>query len=180
MYSAVFLDRDGVITQDPPHYAHSIGELKLIPRSAEAIRLLNQNHFIVIVVSNQSGIARGYYLEEDTIKFNYAMEKKLSKFRAHIDGTYYCPHHPDENCECRKPNVGMLKEAAKTFDIDFKQSFMIGDKLSDIDAGNRVGCKTILVLTGHGKYQPNSNQTHYTTQDLYNAVEYILCQKQHY
>ena len=171
---AVFLDRDGVITQEPPHYAHRVDQLEFIPRAQEAIRLLNQNGYLVIVVSNQSGIARRYYPEEDTIKFNRVMEKKLSEFGAHIDAMYYCPHHPNANCECRKPNPGMLIEAAKKFHIDFKRSFMIGDKLSDIDAGKRVGCKTILVLTGHGKDEPKTDKIDYTTHDLYSAVKYIL------
>ena len=99
MNRAVFLDRDGVITQEPPHYTHKLSQLKLISRSADAIRLLNENGFVVIVASNQSGIARGYYREEDMILFNQVMKEKLAKEGAHIDAIYHCPHHPEVKIE---------------------------------------------------------------------------------
>ena len=183
MKIAVFLDRDGVITQDPPHYAYRLDQLKLIPKSAEAIRLLNKNNFQVIVVSNQSGVARGYYKEKDLMKFNYALEEELKKDDAYIDAIYYCPHHPEAkierykiNCNCRKPKPGMLKKAAKELNIDLKLSFMIGDKLSDIEAGKRAGCKTIIVKTGYG-IEELKNKTincDYIADDLYYAVKHIL------
>jgi len=162
---AVFLDRDGVITQEPPHYAHRVDQLKFIPGAPEAIRSLNQNGYLVIVVTNQSGIGRGYYLEEDTIKFNQAMEQKLDKYGARIDAIYYCPHHPDDHCECRKPKPGMLLDAGKRFNINFTQSFMVGDRMSDIEAGEHVGCETILVLD-----QPDMD---HTKIDLTAAVQWI-------
>lgn len=183
MNRAVFLDRDGVITQEPPHYAHRVDDLKFIPRSPEAIRLLNENNFVVIVVSNQSGIARGYYQEEDTSTFNQAMEKKLAEIGAHIDAIYYCPHHPEAkidkyriDCDCRKPKNGMLKMAEKNMDIDVKQSFIVGDRLSDIEAGISVDCKTILVKTGHGvqSLERDAITCDYITNDLYDAVERII------
>ena len=183
MKQAVFLDRDGVITQEPPHYAHRLSQLELIPKSAEAIRLLNENGFLVVVVSNQAGIARGYYQEEDTERFNQAMGGKLAAEGAHIDAIYYCPHHPEAKiaayrieCECRKPRPGMLKKAAKELEIDLKQSFMIGDKSIDIEAGKRAGCKTILVKTGYGDEERQDNQIecNWITDDLYHAVEHIL------
>lgn len=183
MNRAVFLDRDGVITQDPPHYAHKLSQLALIPRSADAIRLLNENEFKVIVVSNQSGIARGYYREEDAVLFNQAMKEMLGNNSARIDAIYYCPHHPEAkidkyriDCNCRKPKPGMLKRAEEELDIDSKQSFMVGDKLSDIEAGKRGGCKTIMVRTGHGIEELKSNEIScdYIANDLYDAVERIL------
>lgn len=183
MNRAVFLDRDGVITQEPPHYAHRVDDLEFIPRSPEAIKLLNENHFMVIVVSNQSGIARGYYQEEDTIAFNQAMEKKLAEIGAHIDAIYYCPHHPEAkidkyriDCDCRKPKNGMLKMAEKNMNIDLKQSFIVGDRLSDIEAGRSVDCKTILVKTGHGvqSLERDAITCDYITNDLYDAVERII------
>jgi D-glycero-D-manno-heptose 1,7-bisphosphate phosphatase len=158
MNKAVFVDRDGVITEDPPHYAHRIDQVRIIPGSGEAIRLLNEGGYLVIVVSNQSGIARGYYQERDVALFNEEMERQLSLEGAHIDAIYYCPHHPDgsiekfrEVCPCRKPQPGMLIQAAKQHQINLKASFLIGDKFSDILAGNAVNCRTIFVLTGHGK-----------------------------
>ena len=183
MNKAVFLDRDGVITQEPPHYAHRVDELKFIKKSPEAIRLLNENNFVVIIVSNQSGIARGYYPEEDTVVFNKAMEQKLAKIGAHIDAIYYCPHHPEAkiekyriDCDCRKPKNGMLKKAAKNMILDLKKSYIVGDRWSDIEAGKTTGCKTILVRTGSEGKSLKSNKItcDYIANDLYDAVEHIL------
>ncbi len=183
MNRAVFLDRDGVITKDPPHYAHKLDQLRLIPKSAKAIRLLNENGFKVIIVSNQSGVARGYYQEKDVEIFNHAMEDELRKEGAYIDTIYYCPHHPEAeivdyriNCDCRKPNPGMLLKSAKNLDIDLKESFVVGDKISDIVAGFKAGCVTILVLTGHGKSQlfKNSIKPDFISLDLYDAVKDII------
>ena len=183
MNRAVFLDRDGVITQEPPHYAHKLSQLELISKSANAIRLLNENGFIVIVASNQSGIARGYYQEEDVILFNQALKENLAKESAHIDAIYYCPHYPEAkieryrvDCNCRKPKPGLLLRAEEELNIDLKQSFMVGDKLSDIEAGKRAGCKTLMVKTGYGVEELKSNQIacNYVADDLYDAVEHIL------
>lgn len=183
MAQAVFLDRDGVITQEPPHYTHKLSQLELIPKSADAIRLLNENGFVVIVASNQSGIGRGYYREEDAILFNQAMKENLAKDSAYIDAIYYCPHHPEAeieryrvDCNCRKPKPGMLLRAKEEMNIDLKQSFIVGDKLTDIEAGERAGCKTIMVRTGHGAEELKSNQIEcdYIADDLYEAVEHIL------
>jgi len=180
---AVFLDRDGVITQEPPHYAHELSQLELIPKAADAIRLLNENGFVVIVASNQAGIAYGYYQEEDAILFNQAMKEKLAKEGAYIDAIYYCPHHPEAkieryrvDCNCRKPKPGMLTRAEKELNIDLKQSFIVGDKLSDIEAGERAGCKTIMVRTGYGVEELKSNEIDcdYVANDLYDAVQHIL------
>ena len=185
MNRAVFLDRDGVITQDPPHYAHRIDQLKLIPKSAEAIRILNKNQFKVVVVSNQSGVARGYYQEKDVEIYNSAMKKELEEGGAHIDAIYYCPHYPEADveayrivCDCRKPEPGMLKRAEKDFNLDLKGSFLVGDKIIDIDAGYRAGCKTILVLTGHGNDELKKNEKtnikpDYISKDLYGASQII-------
>lgn len=183
MKKAVFLDRDGVITQEPPYYAHRLDQLRLIPRSTEAIKLLNKLNFKVIIVSNQSGIARGYYGEEDTIRFNNAMNELLNKSGAHIDAIYYCPHHPEAkieryrvDCDCRKPKPGMLKRAEKELNIDLRQSFMVGDRWSDIEAGKRAECKTVLMRTGYNleKLKGNGITCDYVANDLYDAVEYIL------
>lgn len=175
MNRAVFLDRDGVITEDPPHYAHRVDQIKLIPGTPEAIKLLNDTRFLVIVVSNQSGIARGYYPEQDTIRFNYALNEMLGGFGAHLDDIFYCPHHPDAKCDCRKPKPKMLLDAKRMYDIDMENSFLIGDKSSDIIAGKRAGCKTILVKTGHGLEElENRIGCDYIIDDLYSAVQYIL------
>lgn len=186
MNKAVFLDRDGVITQDPPHYAHRIDQLQVISGSAEAIKSLNENGFKVVVVSNQSGVARGYYQEKDVEIFNRAMMKELEEGGAFIDAIYYCPHYPEAkieeyrvDCDCRKPEPGMLKRAERDLDLDLKQSFLVGDKMSDIEAGIRVGCKTILVLTGHGmdEFKKNASiniKPDHVSKDLYIASKIII------
>lgn len=181
---AVFLDRDGVNTEDPPHYAHRLDQLRLTPGSAQAIQLLNAHNFRVIVISNQSGVARGYYQEEDVKIFNNEMEHLLAKEGAHIDAIYYCPHHPDAiierykiDCDCRKPKPGMLLSAAKEFDIELPLSILVGDKWSDIEAGHAAGCKSVLVLTGHGTYENKTKQgkADYIAKDLHDAlIHYIL------
>jgi D-glycero-D-manno-heptose 1,7-bisphosphate phosphatase len=180
---AVFLDRDGVIIQEPPHYAHKLSELELISKSADAIRLLNENGFVVIIASNQAGIAHGYYQEEHAVLFNQAIKEKLAKEGAYIDAIYYCPHHPEAkieryraDCNCRKPKPGMLKKAEKEFNIELKRSFMVGDKLSDIEAGKRAECKTVMVRTGHGAEVLKSSEIEcdYVANDLYDAVQHIL------
>jgi len=180
---AVFLDRDGVITQEPPYYAHRLDQLALIPRSGDAIRLLNENEILAVVVSNQAGIAHGYFREEDTALFNRALGEELGKLGVRIDAFYYCPHHPEAgmedyrtDCDCRKPGPGMMLKAAKDMGIDLPKSFMIGDKLTDIEAGKKAGCGTVLVKTGQGMeaLKNGSIWCGFIADDLYQAAEYIL------
>ena len=186
MNKAVFLDRDGVITQEPPHYAHRLDQLALIRESGNAIRLLNENDFRVVIVSNQSGIARGYYNEEDASLFNQALREKLTEMGANIDAIYICPHHPQADiesyrmdCDCRKPKPGMLIKAASDIGIDMKNSFMVGDKLIDIEAGQRAGVSTVLVKTGWGveELKKGNIKCDFITEDLYQAAEHILDSK---
>lgn len=181
--NAVFLDRDGVITHDPPHYAHRIDQLALIEGSGLAIKMLNDTRFKVIVITNQSGVAKGLYTENDIEIFNNGMIEQLKQVNAHIDAIYYCPHHPEAkmekyriDCDCRKPNPGMLIKAEEKFNIDFKSSFLVGDKWSDIEAGRSVGCKTILVETGHGllEYENKKYYVDYVAADLLDAVQNFI------
>lgn len=183
MMKIIFLDRDGVITADPPHYAHRIDQLSLIPGSAEAIRLLNENGFTVIVITNQSGVAKGMYKEEDICIFNTEMQNRLIKMGAHIDAIYYCPHHPEgitpeyrKDCDCRKPKPGMLLKACEDMKLHLKGSYLVGDKWSDINAGRSAGCTTILVMTGHGmdEYTNIKGRAHYYADDLLSAVKNII------
>lgn len=180
---AVFLDRDGVIIQEPPHYAHTPDQMRLIPGIKEAIRLLNENDFKVIVVTNQAGVAKGYYTEEEVISFNKLMKEELELYNAKIDAILYCCHNSEakveryrKDCDCRKPKPGMLKRAEKELNIDLNVSYMIGDKKSDIDAGKSIGCKTILVLTGYGTEELKRYDIEYDhiAKDLYEAVINIL------
>jgi len=141
---AVFVDRDGTICKDV-HYMSDPSQFELLPTVAEGIALLNRLGVKVIVVTNQSGVARGYFTEEDLNNIHRHMVKVLLEKGARIDGIYYCPHHPDEGCHCRKPNIGLLLKAAKEFNLDLKSCFIIGDRALDIEAGRRAGCITILV-----------------------------------
>jgi len=141
---AVFIDRDGTMAKDVP-YCSCPEDFKLFPTTAKAIRRLNEHGFKVIVITNQSGISRGYFTEEILARIHKKMEDELAKEGARVDAIYYCPHHPDDNCECRKPKPKLLLQAAKDFDIDPQRSFVIGDLQMDIDLGKAVGCKTILI-----------------------------------
>ena len=146
---AVFLDRDGVINKDVG-YLRSWQEFNFIPGSKEAISLLCNSGFSVIVVTNQSGIARGYFSEEALSDIHEKMKREIEMSGGHIDGIYYCPHMANYGCRCRKPDTGMMEQAAKEHDIDLSASYMVGDKPIDIETGKRIGCKTILVRTGYG------------------------------
>ena len=153
---AVFLDRDGTINIEK-NFLHKIEDFEFIPGAPEAIKKLKDAGFLVIVVSNQSGIARGYFDEQAVMMLHQHIQTLLKSYGTVIDAFYFCPHHPEEglgdykvDCDCRKGNPGMLLQAAKEYDIDLQNSFMVGDKLADIEVGERVGCKSLLVLTGYG------------------------------
>lgn len=138
---AVFIDRDGTINRDVP-YCGRPEDFELLPGAAEGIKLLNEHGFKVVVVTNQSGIARGYFTEEILARIHDKMKKELAKHGAHIDAIYYCPHHPDDNCECRKPKPKMVFQAALDLDIDLSQSYVIGDSEVDIELARQAGCET--------------------------------------
>lgn len=158
MRRAVFLDRDGTINVEKD-YLYRIGEFEFIDGAVAAIRLLNDAGYFVVVVTNQSGVARGYYTEEDVELLHRHIAAELEKAGARVDAWLFCPHHPDGRgsyslpCDCRKPLPGMLKEAARRYSIDLEASIMIGDKLADIGAGMSAGCRTMLVRTGYGADQ---------------------------
>jgi len=152
MRKTAFLDRDGVINEDV-NYLRRKEDIRLLEGSAEAIRILNENYFLTIVVSNQSAVALGMMSEEQVEEINGEIKKLIfEKSGGRIDRAYYCPHHPKADlekyrivCECRKPAPGMLRLAEKEHDIDMRESYMIGDMPSDIVAGDRAGCRTILL-----------------------------------
>jgi D-glycero-D-manno-heptose 1,7-bisphosphate phosphatase len=175
MNKCVFLDRDGVINQDPPHYVHKIEDMVILPRVGEAIRLLNDKGYLVIVVSNQSGVGRGRYTEKDVDIFHKEMHLRLQKQGARINTFYFCPHKPDEGCDCRKPLPGMLLEAKEDHNIDLSESWLIGDKRTDCEAADAAGVRSILVLTGHGMEEVLKPGQHREARDLYSAVtDYIV------
>lgn len=159
---AVFLDRDGTINEDKG-YVYKIEDLVILPKVIDALRLL-QKRFLLIVVSNQSGVERGYYTIDDVERFNRYLYYHLAKNGVYIDDFYYCPYLEGE---CRKPNPGMLLQAAKDWNIELKKSYMIGDKISDIEAGKNAGCKSIFI----GQYNPLAD---FSAQDLLEAAQWIL------
>lgn len=142
MNKAIFLDRDGVINRKVPEkdFVKNVDELIYLPKVKQIIGMVKKKGYLVIIVSNQSGINRGIIKKENIEKINEKLRKELK-----IDAIYYCPHLPDENCACRKPKTGLIEKAAKDFDIDVKNSLLIGDNDFDIAAGNAAGCKTIMV-----------------------------------
>jgi D-glycero-D-manno-heptose 1,7-bisphosphate phosphatase len=181
MRGAVFLDRDGTINEEV-HYLDDPDRLYLIPGAAEAIRLLNEADILTIVVSNQAGVGRGYFSATTVEAIHEQLAKQLFWHGAHVDATYYCVHHPNEGCDCRKPKTGMLKQAAREHSIDTHLSFMVGDKVSDLEAGRQVGCQTVLVLTGHGEKareacKDSYFRPDYVSIDLRDAVKWIMAQK---
>lgn len=147
----LFLDRDGTINEEK-HYLKDPDELELIPGAAQAIREANHLGLKVVIVSNQSGIARGILTSEDVNRVNHRLVELLREEGAAVDEIYYCPHDATETngCTCRKPNSGMFLQAQKEHNIDLKRSIMVGDRLSDMEAGKRLGMMTMLVLTGYG------------------------------
>lgn len=152
---AVFLDRDGVINIDKG-YVYRIEDLEWVPGATEAIRYFNEQHRLVIVITNQSGIARGLYSEEDMLSLHKYINEQLHKQDAHIDAFYYCPHHIDGiydkysiDCDCRKPQPGMILKAMQEWQIDSKTAFMIGDKESDMKAAQAAGIRSYRFLSGN-------------------------------
>ncbi|MGB9734576.1 MAG: D-glycero-beta-D-manno-heptose 1,7-bisphosphate 7-phosphatase [Conexivisphaera sp.] len=164
---AVFLDRDGVICYDV-HYMRSPDQFELMPGVAEGIRRLNGAGFLVVVATNQSGIRRGYFTEEDLARIHARMLEELGRRGARIDAIYYCPCLPEEDCECRKPRPGMLLRAAEELGIDLGRSYMVGDKALDVEAGRAAGCTTVLVGDDPGA-EPD-----YAVGDFAGAVDAVL------
>ncbi|WP_405367119.1 D-glycero-beta-D-manno-heptose 1,7-bisphosphate 7-phosphatase [Ruminobacter sp.] len=154
--AAVFLDRDGVINVEKD-YVCTIDEFEFIEDSIEALKIIQDKGYALVVVTNQSGIARGYYTEEDFLKLTEWMDWCLIDRGVTLDGIYYCPHHPEKgigkykvDCNCRKPKAGLIFDAVKQLDIDLGRSVMVGDKVSDIECGKNAGIKrNYLVRSGH-------------------------------
>lgn len=151
---AVFFDRDGTLNVDT-EYLYKIEEFQWIEGAVEAIRYCNEKGYLAIVVTNQSGVARGYFTEEDVRRLHRWMNEDLKRRGAHIDAFYFCPHHPQGSvdkyaitCDCRKPAPGLVEEACRTYGIDPARSFFIGDKERDVECGRRAGVKGILFTGG--------------------------------
>jgi D-glycero-D-manno-heptose 1,7-bisphosphate phosphatase len=143
----IILDRDGVINYDSPDYIKSPEEWHPIPGSLEAIAQLNQAGHTVVIATNQSGIGRGYYNVETLQAIHAKMLAALAAVGGHIDGIFYCPHKPEDHCDCRKPKPGLLLQIAEKFHTDFKDAVFIGDSWRDVEAAQAVHCKAVLVTT---------------------------------
>jgi D-glycero-D-manno-heptose 1,7-bisphosphate phosphatase len=148
---AVFLDRDGVICEHRPDYVKSWDEFQFLPGSLEALNELSVFEGPIIVVSNQSCVGRGLVPEDIVRDINSRMVDHIKRSGGRIDDVYFCPHRPEEGCSCRKPATGMLENAAVRYSLDLKNSWMVGDNITDIQMGKSAGCHTILVRTGLGE-----------------------------
>jgi D-glycero-D-manno-heptose 1,7-bisphosphate phosphatase len=155
----VLLDRDGTIIQEK-HYLSDPGQVELIEGAAEGLRQLADKGFGLVLITNQSGIGRGYFSERDLMRVHRRLTDLLMIEQVVLQGIYFCPHRPDEQCHCRKPADGMAQVAKRDLDIDFAQSYMVGDKICDIDFGRAVGAKTVLVSTGYGRETGKDQAAH--------------------
>ena len=183
---AVFLDRDGTINEQMGYVNH-LSRFQLLPGVARAIRSLNEAGLPVVVVTNQSGLARGYFPESLLEAVHAEMYRLLAQEGARLDGLYVCPHHPEAreerfrlDCDCRKPRTGLLERAAAELGLDLGRSYMVGDRWSDLRCGAAVGATTVLVLTGYGRGDAayvgpgQTVQPDHVAEDLEAAARWIL------
>lgn len=182
----VFLDRDGTVSEEVGYVNH-LSRFQLFPFTAQAIKKLNQANLKAILITNQAGVARGYFTEDLIGHVHNKLEQTLARDQARLDGIYYCPHHPTAgkppyraDCLCRKPNPGLIEQAAKDHNIDLSRSFMVGDKYTDISLAKRVGVKGVMVLTGYGlgefEYQRQGwpAMPDHLAENLLDAVDWII------
>ena len=190
MHKAVFLDRDGTIIKEAVHLSRP-SQVELLPGAPRALRRLSEVGYLAVVVTNQSVIARGLVTETGLREIHKRMDSLLLADGAKVDAVYYCPHHPEvgdppyrSTCGCRKPRPGLLQQAAADLGIDLAGSYMVGDKLSDLEAGWNAGCRAILVLTGYGRevslnLDPSlRNRIDHVEEDLIDAAKWIGSQCQ--
>jgi D-glycero-D-manno-heptose 1,7-bisphosphate phosphatase len=184
---AVFLDRDGTLIHEV-QFLRRFDDLKWFPSTIDAIRLLNRAGFVVCVTTNQSGVGRGLYSENDVRDIHARMTAELDAAAARVDAWFYCPHHPDaavealrQTCECRKPEPGMIRAAARQFELDLPRSFVVGDRLTDIGLAERAGARGVLVRTGYGTNTIQENGGHapgaaFVADNLMHATAWMLRQ----
>ncbi len=185
MKPAVFLDRDGTVIEEVG-YLNRLDRVAFFPWSVDAVRVLNDAGFLVVVVTNQAGVARGYFDEALVNEAHALIDRRLRAGRARIDAYYYCPHHPDAAvesyrvaCDCRKPQAGMLFRAARELGIDLARSFVVGDRWLDVRMGQAAGARTVLVRTGYGldeEAQPDGTVADLVADNLMDAAAWIIRQ----
>jgi D-glycero-D-manno-heptose 1,7-bisphosphate phosphatase len=178
----VFLDRDGTIAEEVGYLNH-LDRFRMFPFAGPAIRRLNEAGLAVIVVTNQSGVARGYFPESLVREVNELMQFDLEAAGAQLDGVYYCPHGSADGCDCRKPKTGMIEKAAREHNLDLTHSYVVGDRYGDMELAFRAGCRAIFVRTGYGRGEETWHAQNWPRQpdvavdDLQGAAEWILRQK---
>lgn len=177
---AIFLDRDGTLNEDQG-YVHKLEDFKLLPGVIEGLKLL-KNDFLFFIITNQSGIGRGYYTIEDFHNFNNHLLKVLEEHNIKILKIYYCPHSPYESCDCKKPKTKNIEKFVLDYNIDIKESWVIGDHPTDSLLGINAGCKTIFLCTGHGEKHFNDLKERgivptFISQDFLSAAKKILNEK---
>jgi len=172
----IFLDRDGVINRDPGFggYVASWNEFEFLPGALEALKRLNQAEYEVIVISNQAGVAKGLYTQEDLDNITKNMLKAVKKVGGKIRSVYYCPHRDEDNCDCRKPKTGLFSQAVEGLRVNFPDTYFVGDNRRDMLAGKAVGCKTIFVLSGNTKLEDLDVKPNFIARDLLQAVDKIV------
>jgi D-glycero-D-manno-heptose 1,7-bisphosphate phosphatase len=172
------MDRDGTVSEEIGYMYHT-HLYKPFPWTGPAIRKINDNGMKAILITNQSGVERGYFPESQVHEVHDILHAELARHNATLDAVYFCPHQPETDCDCRKPRPGMLLRAQKDFDIDLRQSYMIGDRYLDIDVAHAAGAHPILVMTGNGraeyeKYKHLPQQPELVAENLLEAVEAII------
>jgi D-glycero-D-manno-heptose 1,7-bisphosphate phosphatase len=182
--AAVFLDRDGTVNEQMGYVNH-LSRFVLLPGAGQAIRTLNQGGIPVVLVTNQSGLARGYFPKALLETVHEQMKQLLAQEGAYIDAIYVCPHHPEaqvaqyrQNCRCRKPQTGLLDQAAADMQLDLSRSVMVGDRWSDLECGSRAGAAPVLVLTGYGQGELKYIGPQKTVQPVFVAENLLAAAKQ--
>src|SRR6185295_9651820 len=178
MNRAIFIDRDGTVSEEVGYMYHA-GLYKPFPWAGPAIRKINESGMKAVLITNQSGVGRGFFNERTVEEVHAILRDELSAHGAKLDGVYVCIHRPEAGCECRKPNPGMLLRAQKDLNIDLTSSYVIGDKQLDVETAYGVGAKGVLVLTGYGrgeqeKYRTSEHPPHFIAENLMEAVDAIL------
>ena len=183
---AVFIDRDGTMNEQMGYVNH-LSRFKILPRVPQAVRMLNHHGFLVLVVSNQSGVARGYYPLDLVKTLHHLLVTRIREKKGSIDGIFFCPHHPagsvpefSRDCDCRKPKTGLIEQACKSFEIDLLRSIVVGDMCTDMELAQRAGLPGVLVKTGYGLGEieyilPRKTvKPSHIAEDLLDAVRWIL------
>lgn len=186
---AVFIDRDGTISEEVGYVNHP-SRFRVFPYSAQAIRILNENGWLAILITNQAGVARGYFAEDVILKVHDQLMRDMLNNSARLDAIYYCAHHPSVgeppyrlDCDCRKPKTGLIQQATRDFDIDLPASWMAGDRYSDVELARNAGLRSAFLLSGYGRgeweYQSQNwqHQPDLVSENLLEAVTAIVGSK---